>query len=68
MLGHRDGFHLQHSKEKVVQFFLIPCQQSKFNWKKNPQTPFLTGINYPDSPHSQGGMKFATHITYFTST
>ena len=24
---------------------------------------FLAGNNYPDSPHSQGGMKFATQIS-----
>ena len=42
--------------------------------RKNPHTAvygvkefvclsFLAGNNYPDSPHSQGGMKFATQIS-----
>ena len=31
--------------------------------RTNPDTPFLAGNDYPDSPHSQGDMKFATQIS-----
>ena len=50
----------------VKLLHVIPCEQSekggsKFNFKK--KSTFFTGNNYTNSPHLQGGMKFATLIS-----
>ena len=45
------------------RFFGLSSNQKQKPNQKQLIYSFLAGNNYPDSPHWQGGMKFATQIS-----